>query len=171
MLKRLGAYPRQNGLALALREIGRIERTLFTLDWLEQPQLRRQATAELNKGEARNALARAVCFHRLGRLRDRTAELQQHRASGLALVTAAIVLWNTVYLGRALDALRRRGEVVPDASARPPRARSAGSTSISPATISGAPTPASGRTGSGPCAARPRSAPTPPNVPAPSRLA
>jgi Tn3 transposase DDE domain len=56
-----------------------------------------------------------LCFHRLGRLRDRTAELQQHRASGLTLETAAIVLWNTVYLGRALDALRRRGEVVPDA--------------------------------------------------------
>jgi TnpA family transposase len=31
MLKRLGAYPRQNGLALALREIGRIERTLHAL--------------------------------------------------------------------------------------------------------------------------------------------
>jgi TnpA family transposase len=29
LLKRLGAYPRQNGLALALREIGRIERTLL----------------------------------------------------------------------------------------------------------------------------------------------
>ena len=115
MLRRLGAYPRQNGLALALREIGRIERTLYTLDWLERPPLRRQATAELNKGEARNALARAVCFHRLGRLRDRTAVLQQHRASGLALVTSAIALWNTVYLGRALDALRRRGEAIPDA--------------------------------------------------------
>ena len=37
LLKRLGAYPRQNGLALALREIGRIERTLFMLDWLELP--------------------------------------------------------------------------------------------------------------------------------------
>ena len=114
MLKRLGAYPRQNGLALALREIGRIERTLFILDWLELPGLRRQATAELNKGEARNALARAVCFHRLGRLRDRAIEAQQYRASGLALVTAAIALWNTVYLGRALDVLRRSGEVVPD---------------------------------------------------------
>jgi TnpA family transposase len=114
MLKRLGAYPRQNGLALALREIGRIERTLFTLDWLEQPALRRQATAELNKGESCNALSRAVCFHRLGRLRDRTAEAQQHRASGLALVTAAIALWNTVYLGRALDALRQRGDLVSD---------------------------------------------------------
>jgi len=115
ILKRLGAYPKQNGLALALREIGRIERTLYTLDWLEQPALRRQATAELNKGESRNALARAVCFHRLGRLRDRSTELQQHRASGLTLVTAAIVLWNTVYLGRARDELRRRGEIVPDA--------------------------------------------------------
>ena len=114
LLKRLGAYPRQNGLALALREIGRIERTLFMLDWFELPALRRQATVELNKGEARNALARAVCFHRLGRLRDRAAEAQQYRASGLALVTAAIALWNTVYLGRALDDLRRCGETIPD---------------------------------------------------------
>ena len=85
------------------------------MDWLEQPQLRRQATAELNKGEFRNALARAVCFHRLGQLRDRTVEAQRHRASGLTLVTAAIALWNTVYLSRALDALRRSGEMVPDA--------------------------------------------------------
>jgi TnpA family transposase len=114
LLKRLGAYPRQNGLALALREIGRIERTLFMLNWFELPGLRRQATVELNKGEARNALARAVCFHRLGRLRDRSAEAQQYRASGLALVTAAIALWNTVYLGRALDELRRGGEIIPD---------------------------------------------------------
>ena len=115
LLKRLGAYPRQNGLALALREVGRIERTLHALDWLERPQLRRQATAELNKGESRNALARAVCFHRLGRLHDRTAQAQQHRASGLALVTAAIALWNTIYLGRALDAARRRGDLIPNA--------------------------------------------------------
>lgn len=101
-------------MALALREIGRIERTLFTLDWVEMPDLRRQTSTELNKGETRNALARAVCFHRLGRLRDRAVAAQQYRASGLALVTAAIVLWNTVYLSRALDALRRQGETVED---------------------------------------------------------
>ena len=85
----------------------------ITLDWLEDPELRWQATAELNKGEARNALARAVCFHRLGRLRDRAVEAQQHRASGLALVTAAIALWNTVYLDRAIQSLRRQ-ESVPE---------------------------------------------------------
>ena len=111
----MAPIPGTTGLALALREIGRIERALIALDGLEQPQLRRQATAELNKGESRDALARAVFFHRLGRLHDCTARAQQHRASGLTLVTAAIALWNIVYLSRALEAARLRGNVIPDA--------------------------------------------------------
>ncbi|EPN17795.1 ISAfe5, transposase orfB, partial [Pseudomonas syringae pv. actinidiae ICMP 19070] len=67
-------YPRQNGLAVALRELGRIERTLFILDWLQSVELRRRVHAGLNKGEARNALARAVFFNRLGEIRDRSFE-------------------------------------------------------------------------------------------------
>jgi TnpA family transposase len=107
ILRKLSAYPRQNGLALALREIGRIERTIFTLKWLQEPALRRRVSAGLNKGEARNALARAIFFHRLGEIRDRSFENQRNRASSLNLVTAAIVLWNTVYLERAIAALSR----------------------------------------------------------------
>ncbi|MBJ3698426.1 Tn3 family transposase, partial [Salmonella enterica subsp. enterica serovar Corvallis] len=42
MLRKLGSYPRQNGLAVALRELGRIERTLFILDWLQSVELRRR---------------------------------------------------------------------------------------------------------------------------------
>ena len=114
ILRRLAAYPRQNMLAKALREIGRLERTLFTLDWISDPALRRRANAGLNKGEARNALARAVFFHRLGEIRDRTFENQRYRASGLNLAVATIILWNTVYLGRAVDELRSRGETIPD---------------------------------------------------------
>ncbi len=75
ILRRLAAYPRQNALAKALREIGRLERTLFTLDWISDPALRRRTNAGLNKGEARNALARAVFFHRLGEIRDRTSKI------------------------------------------------------------------------------------------------
>src|SRR5260363_396331 len=41
MLRKLGSYPRQNGLAVALRELGRIERTLFALDWMQNIELRR----------------------------------------------------------------------------------------------------------------------------------
>ena len=115
MLRKLGSYPRQNGLAIALRELGRIERTLFILDWLQSVELRRRVHAGLNKGEARNALARAVFFNRLGEIRDRSFEQQRYRASGLNLVTAAVVLWNTVYLERAAHALRGNGHAVDDA--------------------------------------------------------
>ena len=114
ILRRLAAYPRQNALAKSLKEIGRLERTLFMLDWISDPALRRRTNAGLNKGEARNALARAVFFHRLGEVRDRTFENQRYRASGLNLAVAAIILWNTVYLGHAVDELRSRGETVPD---------------------------------------------------------
>lgn len=112
MLRKLGSYPRQNGLAVALRELGRIERTLFILDWLQSVELRRRVHAGLNKGEARNSLARAVFFNRLGEIRDRSFEQQRYRASGLNLVTAAIVLWNTVYLERATQGLVEAGKPV-----------------------------------------------------------
>jgi TnpA family transposase len=52
MMKKLASYPKQNGLAKALREIGRIERALFMLDWFRDPSLRRRVQAGLNKGEA-----------------------------------------------------------------------------------------------------------------------
>ncbi len=114
LMRRLAAYPKQNGLAKTLREVGRLERSLFTLDWISDPALRRRANAGLNKGEARNALARAVFFHRLGEIRDRAFENQRYRASGLNLAVAAIILWNTVYLGRAVDQLRSQGEIFGD---------------------------------------------------------
>ncbi len=111
ILRKLSAYPRQNGLAVGLRELGRIERTLFTLKWLQDPALRRRVSAGLNKGEARNSLARAVFFYRLGEIRDRSYENQRYRASGLNLVVAAITLWNTVYLERATAASRQQREI------------------------------------------------------------
>ncbi len=112
MLRKLGSYPRQNGLALALREFGRIECTLFILDWVQNVELQRRVNAGLNKGESRNSLARAVFFNRLGEIRDRSFEQQQYRASGLNLVIAAIALWNTVYLDRVIKAWKEQGRPV-----------------------------------------------------------
>jgi TnpA family transposase len=114
IIRKIGSYPRQNGLAVALRELGKIERTLFTLEWLQDVELRRRVTVGLNKGEAKNALARAVFLNRLGEMRDRSFEHQRYRASGLNLVVAAIILWNTVYLEKAIEALREHGREVDD---------------------------------------------------------
>jgi Tn3 transposase DDE domain len=48
---------------------------------------------------------------RLGEISDCSFENQCYRASGLNLVIAAIALWNTVYLERAIVAPQRRPQV------------------------------------------------------------
>ena len=109
ILRKLAAYPRQNGLAMALREIGRIERTLFILDWLTDRDLQRRAQIGINKGEAHHSLKRALFFNRLGELRDRTRENQAYRVAGLNLLAATITYWNTLHLGAAVVALDVEG--------------------------------------------------------------
>ncbi|PAX06356.1 hypothetical protein CKY28_17925 [Sphingomonas lenta] len=66
-------------------------------DLTAHPYLRRRTQGGLNKGEARNALARAI-FYQLAELRDRMFKNQSYRASGLNLVVAAVILWNMCYL-------------------------------------------------------------------------
>ena len=119
MLRKLAAYRRQNQLDLALQKLGRIERTLFMLDWLESPELRRRCHAGLNKSEQRHFLAQVICTFKQGRQTrpdaDRSAEAQQFRASGLNLVIAAIVFWNSTYIADAIAHLRATEQSVPDA--------------------------------------------------------
>src|SRR3546814_525979 len=88
MLRKLAAYERQNQLDVALQKIGKVERTLFMLDWLENPNLRRRCHAGLNNSEQRHALTQAIYTFRQGRIIDRSHEAQQYRASGLNLVIA-----------------------------------------------------------------------------------
>ncbi|WP_155646057.1 Tn3 family transposase, partial [Erythrobacter donghaensis] len=114
MLRKLAAYERQNQLDVALQEIGKIERTLFMLDWLENPDLRRRCHAGLNNSEQRHALTQAIYTFRQGRIIDRSHEAQQYRASGLNLVIAAIVYWNTIYMADAAQHLRSAAAPVPD---------------------------------------------------------
>jgi hypothetical protein len=71
---------------------------LFMLDWLESPELRRRCHAGPNRSEQRHFLAQVICTFKQGRIADRSAEAQQFRASGLNLVIAAIVFWNSTYI-------------------------------------------------------------------------
>jgi TnpA family transposase len=112
MLKRLAAFQRQNQLDLALQDLGRLERTLFMLDWLESPQLRQLCQAGLNKSEQRHVLAQVICTFKQGRIADRGQDAQQFRASGLNLAIAAIVHWNSTYLADAIDYMRADGKSV-----------------------------------------------------------
>jgi len=111
ILHKLASYPKRNNLAKALDELGKIEKTLFMLDYFESPEFRKVIYNGLNKGEARNALAQAVFMYRLGELVSRSFEDQSNKASGLNLVTAAIALWNTVYISEAVNFLSKTEQI------------------------------------------------------------
>jgi TnpA family transposase len=106
MMSKLGSYARQNSLATALREMGRIEKTVFILDYISNEALRRRIQRGLNKGEAMNALARAIFFGKRGELNEREMQNQLLRASALNILINAISVWNTAYLQKAIDYLK-----------------------------------------------------------------
>lgn len=110
ILRKLASYPRQNELATALREVGRVERTLFMIDWILDADLQRRAQIGLNKGEAHHALKRAISFHRRGEIRDRSTEGQHDRIAGMNLLAAIIIFWNTMKLGEVVAKQTREGK-------------------------------------------------------------
>ena len=70
-----------------------------------------------------NTLWHAVLRPLSGEIRDHTFENQGFRASGLSLIAAAIVYWNTVYLHRAVRHAHALGATIPNnlrAYAAPP---------------------------------------------------
>ena len=114
ILSKLGSYSRQNSISTALREMGKIEKTIFILDYLSNEELRRKIHRGLNKGEAMNGLARAIFFGKQGELRERTLQNQLQRASTLNIIINAINIWNTIYLEKALEYLKTIEEVDED---------------------------------------------------------
>jgi len=106
MMSKLGSYARQNTLATTLREMGRIEKTIFILDYISNETLRRRIQRGLNKGEAMNSLARTIFFGKQGQFMEREMQDQLQRASALNILINAISVWNTVYLQKATDYLK-----------------------------------------------------------------
>lgn len=109
IMGKLGSYSRQNSLATALREMGRIEKTIFILNYISDESLRRKIQRGLNKGEAMNGLARAIFFGKQGELRERTIQHQLQRASALNIIINAISIWNTLHLTKAVEYQKQAG--------------------------------------------------------------
>lgn len=69
---------------------------------------------QLNRGEGRHSLARAVFHGRRGELRQRYREGQEDQLGALGLVVNIIVLWNTLYMTAVLERLRQHRYPVQD---------------------------------------------------------
>ena len=112
LLRKFAACPRQHELAVTLRDIGRVERTLFIVDWLLDADMQRRANTGLNKGEAHHALKNALRIGRQGEIRDRSSEGQQYRMAGLNLLAAIVIYWNTAHLGKVVRQRKHAGLTV-----------------------------------------------------------
>jgi TnpA family transposase len=100
---------RPSSLAQAIIELGRINKTLYLLNYIDDEEYRRRILTQLNRGEGRHKVARTICHGKRGEIRKTYREGQEDQLSALGLVTNAVVLWNTIYMQAALDHLREKG--------------------------------------------------------------
>src|ERR1700688_593240 len=102
-------------LAQGIAEFGRIDKTLHSLRFIDDKDMRRGTLTQLNRTEGRHSVARVVFSGKRGELRQRYREGQEDQLGALGLVVNMIVLWNTIYIQAALDQLRVEGFLVSDA--------------------------------------------------------
>ena len=102
-------------LGRAIGELGRIYKTRYLLAYLDDEGYRRRILTQLNRGEARHSLARAVFYGKRGELHQAYREGQEDQLHALGLVVNAIILWNTRYMGVALEALGESGVAINEA--------------------------------------------------------
>ncbi|MCH6823113.1 Tn3 family transposase, partial [Escherichia coli] len=91
-----------------------LRRSLYLLNYIDDEEYRRRILTQLNRGEGRHAVARAICYGQRGEIRKRYREGQEDQLGALGLVTNAVVLWNTLYMQEALSHLRSAGEIPED---------------------------------------------------------
>ena len=94
-------------IAKAIGELGKIAKTLYLLNYVDDEAYRRRILTQLNRGESRHSLARAIFYGRRGELRQRYREGQEEQLGTLGLVTNVLVLWNTYYIDAAINQLQK----------------------------------------------------------------
>lgn len=114
IMRTLQVGDRPTRLAQAIAEFGRIDKTLHMLTYIDDDAKRRATLTQLNRGEGRHSVARAVFHGKRGELRQHYREGQEDQLGALGLVLNMIVLWNTLYMESALNQLRAEGYPVRD---------------------------------------------------------
>lgn len=98
ILQKINSYNRDNGVAKGLKEIGRILKTKYIIDYYTNGYLRKEVQKMLNKGESINSVARLIFFGKQGRLNESKIERQLERVSCLNILLSSLIIWNSRYL-------------------------------------------------------------------------
>lgn len=112
IIGKLSAYRRKNRTKRALWELDSIVRTLYLLDYIDLPVLRRNVQKALNRGEAYHQLRRAIAYAHGGRFRVKSQHEQELWNECARLIGNAVVYYNALILSESLAELELRGDLV-----------------------------------------------------------
>jgi TnpA family transposase len=102
LFRRLSSYSKQHPLYRAIKEFGRIIKTLFLLKYIDDVELRQDIEKQLNKLESSNKFSKAVFYGNNQEFTQDTKEEQQIAEGCKRLIKNAIVCWNYLYLSKQL---------------------------------------------------------------------
>ena len=111
LLKKLGVYSRKNRLYQAFRELGRVLRTIFLLQYISHPPLRRQIRGETTKVESYHDFCNWVQFGGSIITSGDPVE-QEKRVQYTDLVANIVMLHNVFDLTRVLAQMSEEGYAV-----------------------------------------------------------
>ena len=111
ILKRLSSYSKQNPLYKAIKEIGRIYKTIFLLKYYDEVLLRQNIEKQLNKMELSHLFAKTVFFGNNQELKYATKEEQEIAVGCRSLIQSAIILWNYLFISEKLYQITNHAEL------------------------------------------------------------
>jgi TnpA family transposase len=108
ILRKLGTASRKNKLYYAFRELGRVVRTVFLLDYISNPELRRLIQAAQNKCEGFNQFAQWIYFG-ADAIEDNVRENQLKIIKYNHLIANLVIFHNCHTMTQALKDLETEG--------------------------------------------------------------
>jgi len=112
ILARLNSYSRRNKLYRALQELGRVVRTIYLLDWINDDELRAEITGNTNKVESFHAFSAHLDFGNAGVSTTSNPSEQEKRVIYNQLVCNAVMLQNVADQTQALNEMQADGQEV-----------------------------------------------------------
>lgn len=103
LFKRLNSYSKQHPLYQALKEFGKMPKSLFILKYVDDPAFRQSIEKQLNKVESSHKFAKAISFGHNHEFIQSEKEDQEIAEGCRRLIKNAIICWNYLFLTRALD--------------------------------------------------------------------
>lgn len=102
LFKRLSSYAKDNPLYQALKEFGRIVKSIFILTYYDDVKLRQRIERQLNRIESSNKFSKAIFYADNREFKKSDPDEQNLAVACKVLIQNSIVLWNYLYLSQII---------------------------------------------------------------------